>query len=475
MADRKQGRDLESQLEWYYVSTQTLVRLVVGLLVVAGLVAGGVFLFVKKDDTSRRARQEIAEAEDALGRAKKQQDAPLLQREIAAADDKLADARRSLAAGDNDKAARTAIEVKSTALKIMAGAVIKSEAHVADVAGTAQIQRANRTTWETLKQSMPLHEGDFIKTGPNGTAEVLWNDGTMYRIRPETLFEVHAVAGSSNPKLVVGTTDVSTGEKSSSKVSTDSATALIDANSTVGMEQDASATSVSSYRGRTVLSNTAGQSVTLGVRERAVAARGGAIGPKTVLPDSPALLAPDDNLLFDLRKGDPLRLRWSPVKEANAYQIEIAASRLFVKDSVLPGFPSERVQADTLIQVHDPGLYFWHVRTVKKGSPTLYSEWTPERRFKAVGGDQASIQGDALPPDLVITQRPNVVGSSVVLVGRTVPGALVTVNGETTDVNADGTFRKIITVGGDGMQTITIKARTAGGETVKRETVLISN
>lgn len=475
MTDRKKGRDLESQLEWYYVSTQTLVRIVVGFLVVAGLVAASVFFFVKRDDSARRARQEVADAEDALARAKKQQDANLLQREIAAADDKLADAHRDLNAGQNERAMRTALDVKSTALKIMAGAVIKSEAHVADAAGTVQIQRANRTTWETLRQSMPLHEGDFIKTGPNGTAEVLWNDGTMYRIRPETLFEVHAAAGASNPKLVVGTTDVSTGEKSRSKVSTDVATASIDSNSSIGMQQDASATSVSSYRGRTVLSNAAGQSVTLGARERVVAARGGPIGPKTMLPDVPNLLAPDDNLLVDLRKAEPLRLRWSPVKEASGYQVEIAASRLFVKDSVLPGFPSERAQPDTLIQVHDPGLYFWHVRTVKKGSPVLYSEWTAERRFKAVGEDFAAVQGENLPPDLVITQRPNVVGSSVVLVGRTVPGALVTVNGEMTDVNADGSFRKIITIGGDGMQTIVIKARTAGGETVKRETVLISN
>ena len=76
--DKKQGRNLESQLEWYYVSTQTLVRIVVGFLVIAGLVAGGVFFFVKKDDTARRASQEIADAADALSRAKKQQDAPLL-------------------------------------------------------------------------------------------------------------------------------------------------------------------------------------------------------------------------------------------------------------------------------------------------------------------------------------------------------------------------------------------------------------
>ena len=165
----------------------------------------------------------------------------------------------------------------------------------------------------------------------------------------------------------------------------------------------------------------------------------------------------------------------SAARDAHVYQVEIARSRLFVKDSILEGIPAERVSADLLIKVRDPGLYFWHVRTIKKGSPTLYSEWTPERRFKAVTGAEAPAQGEVLPPDLVITQRPNVVGSSVVLVGRTAPGAVVTVNGEVASVNTDGSFRKIITVGGDGLQTIVIKARTAGGETTKKETVLISN
>ena len=61
------------------------------------------------------------------------------------------------------------------------------------------------------------------------------------------------------------------------------------------------------------------------------------------------------------------------------------------------------------------------------------------------------------------------------LVGRTAPGASVTVNGEIADVGGDGTFRKVISMGGDGLQTIVIKARTAGGETVKKESVLISS
>jgi hypothetical protein len=60
-------------------------------------------------------------------------------------------------------------------------------------------------------------------------------------------------------------------------------------------------------------------------------------------------------------------------------------------------------------------------------------------------------------------------------VGRTVPGASVTLNGEIADVGSDGTFRKVISMGGDGLQTIVIKARTTGGETVKKESVLINS
>ena len=32
-------------------------------------------------------------------------------------------------------------------------------------------------------------------------AEVLWNDGTMYRIRPETLFEVHGAGGPAGANV----------------------------------------------------------------------------------------------------------------------------------------------------------------------------------------------------------------------------------------------------------------------------------
>ncbi len=476
---KKTPSNLESQLEWYYVSTQTLVRILISIVVLAGVIAGGVFYFLKRDETAVRAKQAIAEADDSLVRARQQKDATLFAKEIASAEEMLGDARKDLAAGANEKATRTAVEVKSRALKIIAGTSMKSNANVVDTAGDVTIQKANRNTWESLKPNTGVGEGDFIKTGPNGTAEVLWNDGTMYRIRPETLFEVHGARGpsGSNVKLVVGTTDVNTGDKNKASVSTDAALANIGTNASVGMDTDSQRTNVSSFAGSTTLTDKAGHTAVLGPRERAAASKEGGIGPKSTLPESPMLSQPEDNLEIDFKKRDPLRLRWSKVTDATSYELEIARSRFFVKDSILDIGASERTKAEVLIDISaiQPGSYFWHVRSVRKGNPPALSDWSASRRFKVSSGELSQARLDALPPDLVITQRPNVVGSSVVLVGRTAPGATVTVNGEIADVGGDGTFRKVISMGGEGLQTIVIKARTAGGETVKKESVLISS
>src|SRR6266511_3708798 len=125
---KKSPSDLESQLEWYYVSTRTLVRIVIGIVVLVAAIGGGVLFFLKRDETAVRAKQAIAEADDALIRARQQKDAALLGKEIASAEEMLGEARKDLAAGSNEKATRTAVEVKSRALKIIAGASLKSNA-----------------------------------------------------------------------------------------------------------------------------------------------------------------------------------------------------------------------------------------------------------------------------------------------------------------------------------------------------------
>src|SRR5664279_3271281 len=96
---KKSPSDLESQLEWYYVSTETLVRVLIGVVLLGAAIAGGVFLFMKRDETAGRAKQEIARAEDALSRARQQKDAALLSKELASAEEMLGEARKDLASG----------------------------------------------------------------------------------------------------------------------------------------------------------------------------------------------------------------------------------------------------------------------------------------------------------------------------------------------------------------------------------------
>jgi hypothetical protein len=140
--------------------------------------------------------------------------------EIAAATERLETARESFAAARFPDALKEAVEARQLALRIASGSgALRHDAAIMEIGGRVEIQRASRATWETARVGMKLYEGDFLKTGANGLAEVMAIDGTFYRIKPETLFEVHRSrtlpgAGAGEPqrqseiKFIVGTVDI---------------------------------------------------------------------------------------------------------------------------------------------------------------------------------------------------------------------------------------------------------------------------
>jgi FecR protein len=482
----KKGREFESQLDWYYISRHTLTKVIAGFVILAGLVAGGTWLFfyLRDDSAVQKANAAILEAEKALTDVRAMPDVTRYAEEIAQIDKLINDARSAFTTGDNSGATRRAVDAQSLARNLVGGKVSKADANIVDFAGDVKIQRANQTTWQPPKTNVGLRDGDFIKTGPNGTAEVMSADGTLYRIKPETLFEVHATKSlasgdkQSEAKFIVGNVDINTGEGGSSRVLTDAAQADIKGNSSVGMDSEGGKTGVSTFKGSTVLSNKSGQSVTLGERERAVATKdGGGISAKVKLPESPAPLLPEDNTLFDFKKREPIALRWAAIKDARGYVLQIAHSRLFVPDSIVTDDP-HRLQPEALINVTEEGSFYWRVKAL--GKTNVESEWSPVRRFKVLAGGQAQVAraGEKVAPDLVI-QRPQVIGNQVIIQGRTEPGAAVTVGSsagtEPADPDINGNFRKIITLG-DGFNQIKVRAvNSAGLETIRTENVIIQN
>lgn len=478
---KKQGRRLASELDWYYISSRSLTKVVVGFLLLTAAVVAGTYFIVHQDERdTKRAKQEIAEAERNLAEAKEHPDARRYGAELSQVERSLNDARTAFAGGLVDKAIKLAVESQSSAKRLLGGkaTLAQADATVVDRAGRVEMQRANESTWRQLEVSSALYEGDFIKTGPNGTAEVMSSDGTLYRIKPETLFEVHrtsTIAGASGAfskrseaKVVVGSTEVNTGEGGQSVVKTDAATTDIAKNSSVGLDNDTRATGVSTFRGEATLTSSAsGKSVTLRDRERAVATKDG-IGEKLKLLEPPAPFLPDDNSNFDIRKRDPITLRWTPVKDTRTYHLQIAQSRLFVPDSIIQDDKS-RVTSEAILQVKEPGSYYWRVKAI--GKINNDSEWSPVRRIRATAGGLQD-RTERIPPELVL-QRPQVMGNLVIVIGKTEPGATVTVNNEQADPDADGKFRKTISVG-EGFQQILVKAQNGAGlETIKRESVVI--
>lgn len=480
----KGGKKYEVELDWYYVSRESLWKGIVGFVVLAGLVVGGVFWWKQREsDVPGRADREIRAAESALAKVRALPNAPRLKEEIATLEQQLGDAKGKLAVGRAAEALQIALDTRTIIGRLEDRGPDAGDAQILEAGGRVELQRAGRSSWEPARPGSKLFEGDYLKTGPNGAAEVMAIDGTLFKIKAETLFQVHRVTQKggqpglqnrrSEMKLVVGVFDINTGESSQSIVKTDAATTQIESSSRVGVEVDESKkTGVSTYRGTATVETQGGEKLVLGGRERAEVGAGGA-ATRLKLPDAPALASPDENATFDMRKKEPVSLKWAKVSDAERYRIQIARSRLFIADSILVDI-ADRTKTETVVSPQEEGSYFWRVATLAKGNVT--SEWSATRRFRVLSGRAAEgTAADRTPPDLVL-QRPQVIGSLVIVMGKTEPGAAVTVNGEPAEPDATGAFKKTISIQKEGLNTIVVKAVDgAGNETERQESALIQS
>ena len=90
-----------------------------------------------------------------------------------------------------EEAFRLAVESQSYSRRALGGtgAGEQGDASFIFVEGDVSLQRAGRSTFEPARQRQPLFDGDFVKAGKTGSAEIMFYDGTLYTIRPGSLFE----------------------------------------------------------------------------------------------------------------------------------------------------------------------------------------------------------------------------------------------------------------------------------------------
>jgi hypothetical protein len=479
MRKRKSGQPAGTDLDWFVIPIQKIRQW--ALVIVLLLVAGGVGYFVYqrgRRSPSERARAEISQAEALLARATRATGAARPGSNTAQAAAFLSEARQTFSASRYEEAFRLAVESQSYSRRALgsSGAGEQGDASFIFVEGDVSLQRAGRSTFEPARQREPLFDGDFVKAGKTGSAEIMFYDGTLYTIRPGSLFEcrrpVASEVSGSQIKMISGAVNVYT-SGSNSTVATDAATAAISRDSRVSVDvAPGDKTEVTSFRGKTIVS-TGRESVTLEGREKVAAlAQTGKFTPKQALPDAPLPVLPADNRIYDLKTGDQVELKWSKVPDAARYRLQISRSRLFVPDSTEVDL-DDRVVPAARVKVSREGSYFWRVAAIEPSG--LTSDWSAVRRFKMVTEPLKAGTGDTTPPDLTVFP-PQQMGNLFLVYGKTEPGAVVTVNAEPADVESDGSFKKTITVERDGATVLVVKSVDASGnETVRRVRVFVES
>ena len=478
MRRRKLARVVGADLDWFIIPIRKIAAWTLVGVVLAGVGYLGYRNYVKaRPSAEDRARAEIESAATLLARATAAAGgAARPGSNLARAGDLLQEARNVMNDRRFDEAFRLAVESESYSRRVI-GRLQSDEngdASFIFVEGDVTLQRAGRSNFETARQRVPLFDGDFIKTGHNGSAEIMFTDGTLFTIRPGSLFEVRrpttAEGSGSEVKMVSGAVNVYT-STSPSTVATDDATAAIERDSRVSVDvAQGEKTEVTTYRGRTTVS-TGLNTVTLEGRQRVVAqARTGALSTRVTLPEAPQPILPADNRTFDLASGGDVDLRWSRVNDAVRYRIQISRSRLFVPDANEVDL-DDRTGLTTKIKVSREGPYFWRLAAINRNG--ISSDWSSVRRFRMLEEPGRAGTGDTVPPELSVLP-PQQMGNLFLIFGKTERGAVVTVNADPADVGADGSFKKTVTIERDGYAMLVIKAVDASGnETIRRMRVFV--
>jgi cbb3-type cytochrome oxidase subunit 3 len=469
--------------DWYSVSVETLKTWGL-LLLILGLVAFGVLLYRRYDRNSqqREARAVIAQAEALrLRLSDEKRVATSFASEYESARQSLDEGRSKLSAQDfggaltSGRRSRDVLQSILDALALRGGA---GQAQFATLQGEVEYRRGDGGEWQEARSRVQLQSGDAVRTADNGSAEIMFQDGTLYTVRPNTQFIVSP--GSAGPgggaeqsiEMKYGWVNLSTSQ-SSSNVKTPGATARVKESSEayVAVDKGTSQGRFGAYRGGMELASAGGVTRQVGPLQQVVQS-GGQLSEPKAMPARPEPVDPVDDQIVDLAATKRLVLAWQPVPGASRYALQVSRNHLFV-DNVIDA--ENRTRTRATLGVRGEGSFQWRVAAF--GADGLQGPWSEPRKFRVASAARgaASEKPDANPPALDLDDI-KTYGSIFMVNGRSEPGAAVEVNGEPVKTNSDGSFTKTVQLTKEGWNIIEVRARnTWGTETVRRHRVFVEN
>jgi hypothetical protein len=355
------------------------------------------------------------------------------------------------------------------------GGTRSQQAHFTALDGTVRVKKGNGNTWVSADYNVPLEKGDVVQTGSEGMAKVVFNDGTSYTVKQDSLIVVQENSANDQQQtnvavaVTTGTVDLSTAtysEGSKSQVIVAGATASLAPESTAQVHNDPQSDEheILMKKGSGEVTRN-GETVQLANWEKVSfqssashmeKAKG--TGPPT--PISPANMAP---LFTSAHATKEVEFSWSPMANAAGYRLRVSRNPYFSSTLV-----DKKVNtADVTVSGLGEGAYYWVVQSYDaSGKESMESE---KNRFTVITkGKQTEAIELELDPFI---QH----GHVIEVAGKTLVGARVMVNGrEVPEIAPDGSFHYFTPPLATGESVITVTAQTAqGGVNTRQKKVII--
>lgn len=453
--------------DWYSISVFAIRRwIIVAALLLVAAAGWLVFKQWQLSDLQQRAVQTIDQATRLSDELRRRDDYPALRQENGIAWDRLEAARNALVNGSYNDAynnGRQSLSALKAILDIDGDR--QGSIRFLSVQGSVEYRRGERGAWKRAREQDSLDGGDWVKTGRDGTAELVFADNTTYLLRPETMVHLGATAEPGNVRqapqnttnIYFGWVELTTAQRSNA-VSTPRSRAEIQSRSEASVSYDRSRdrARIAAFKGRVEVRSETGEQRSLNSLQQ-VEQVGDRLGAARSLPGRPILDTPADDREIDLDTRDRVALAWQPVAEAKRYWLRVSTGRLFA--TMVVEDPDRRKTRATL-GLRREGSFYWQVAA--RSAAGDRGPWSETRVFRVAALQTAGLAVDREPPPLEVRDM-QPFGTLVIVRGRTEPGAKVTVNGEPAVVSSDGAFNKAVQMTQDGWASVVVVATDAAG------------
>ena len=356
------------------------------------------------------------------------------------------------------------------------GVSTSQQAHFTALDGTVRVKKGTGNSWLPADYNVPLDKGDVVQTGSEGMAKVVFNDGTSYTVKQDSLIVIEENSANDQQQTNVavavstGTVDLSTAtysQGSKSQVIVAGATASLSPQSAAQVHNDPKADQheILLKKGTGEVTRN-GETVRLADWEKvsfqsqqAHMEKAKEIGPPT--PISPANMAPIFSSAGENTKD--VEFAWTPMANAVGYRLRISRNPYFSSTLV-----DKKIRtADVTVTSLGEGAYYWMVQSYDAaGKESVESE---KNRFTIISkGKQTEAIDLELDP---FVQH----GHVIEVTGKTQVGARVMVNGrEVPMIATDGTFHYFTPPLPPGEAVIVVTAQTAqGGVNTQQKKIII--